>query len=452
MSTAYEPFKGYTRWDSLKVAGDTGKQKKSSNTGYYQSLTDGKTYYIKKSKNFPADDIAEIATSRLLGLVIGDQAVEYKTLPSTNGEVYIASEVSRDFTILKDRVELLPKRLQPSGPILGADLITDSNKKAIDKMFSGEQRQKMAKVLAGCLWVKEPDCQFGNILLGKGTVRKFDNGWGLVDVCKPENARVNLFAKQAYISLKSWGTHGHIGIPTNHFNDYPYIVHSQDFVDALDEIVVGATSDNINIEVDSIIQDIKDGYKNSTNPNSQKALELFAKHIGLDLAQRKNNQEIETYIKFNLKKRLRERADSIAVLQCLLKIDLALKKKGVEATPDELQKLVAELQAVIRDRFTKEKGYDPNLPIRNIIPPFQPPRDELIKKLMKLGEGHLDDNTIQVCKLLSNAGKDKPIRLLTSHVPNSELNYLQQIHKKQPSSGKKSDSKLEREPLLPKKR
>ncbi|HXH54808.1 MAG TPA: hypothetical protein VNK03_03590 [Gammaproteobacteria bacterium] len=403
---------------------EEGKQKKAPNTGFYKQ---GKQlYYIKQSAEFPADDIAEVATSHLLQLAIGDQAVMYsavchKTLKNSPGggpSVYLVSEVSPECKTLKEHVLALPKgfKFPDQKVIMGADLVTKKNKIALSNSLTPHQRKELAKVLAGCLWVREPDCQYGNILLGpldatgKGEVKKFDNGWGLVDICGSNNARVKLFKKEAPISPLAAGTHPRFsGIPTNHLNDYPGIIRSQDFVDALEEILKKTTEDNIKEHSKKIVDDIKNNYKDA-NPNN--ALNNFAKHIGLDVSG-KSADELGAFIEKSLAKRLKERADSMAVLQCLLKIDLALDK---DLSAKEAEALVSELQKVIRDRFRIGEDGDEvkNLTIGEIIPPYKPPRAELMKKLMNIVDKKdpQKNDMIRFCELMSEGGKSKSVKEL----------------------------------------
>jgi hypothetical protein len=418
-------------WEGNKEKKEEGKQEKAPDTGFYKK--DGKLYYIKQSAKFPADDIAEVATSHLLKLGIGEQAVMYAVVPhetllkkKTEQSVYLASEVSLKFKTLKEQVVLRDKTL-------GADLRTDQNKADVYKKLeeSGAVKE-MAKVLAGCLWVREPDCQYGNILLGSnGEVKKFDNGWGLVDICGSENARVKLFKKESPVSLLAFGTHNPLsGIPTNHLNDYPEIIRSQDFVDALEETLNNITPkvngkityEKIDTEVGQIVARIKKDYEKA---NPDEALTLFTKHIGLDVKNNTDNKPLEDFIKDSLAKRLKERADSMAVLQCLLKIDLALPLlDNKDLSANEVEALVGNLQKVIADRFTKENGYDmDNLTIREIIPPYDPPREELMEKLINVLNKDKQKNykVIDFCELLSKSGKKKSVKLLVPPIVAQEV-------------------------------
>jgi len=240
---------------AIKSALGGGKQKKARYTGFYTHTSNNtQMSVLKKSEDYPADNVAEVVTSSLLVNIIGAQnAIPYTFKKSVDDGLYLQSEVRPAF---KDLEQVLHSNLKkkkgffPSLPRWGwlaSNPITQRNKKNIDACFSTPQlRKDMANVLAGCLLVLDVDCQVKNICFytdtnGDRRIAKFDDGWGLADICKPENAKVDLFG-----SLKSYGdraTHKNAGLPTNHFIDYPYILHSMEFVESLKESGLKAKND-----------------------------------------------------------------------------------------------------------------------------------------------------------------------------------------------------------------
>ena len=356
-----------------------GKQKKGHQSGIYS--WNGQEYYIKQSLLFPADNIAEVAAGRLLRLVIGEQAVEYEAVIGDNFDVYIASKKS--MKPLDEQVKL--PRYFP-----GSDPYWDKNKEFINEILNADQRKLgMVKILAGCLWVNDNDCHIGNILFDsvRDVVKKFDHGWALVDICKPEHAKVSLFEKISPHSSEKKGTHppSHLHenlVPINHFNDYPKIIRSKEFIGALKEISDKANDNNITSTVEAIVTEIKKDYENSSlnqmdPPDPQRALKLFAEHIGLNVSEKPEN--LEEFIKKNLTKRLKERRDSMKLLKCMLEIDLALEKKTPGPDPDTVIKLLETLKKTILEQY-QDNG---NCRIDKILPPYETSSSKSFATLME---------------------------------------------------------------------
>lgn len=364
-----EPFEGYTRVQE-KVEG--GKQEKAEYTGYYISNKTGEIFFIKQSLKHPDDDVAEIGTGFLLGCIIGQKhVVEYFSVPDAKRplNVYIASKVSPGFKTLKQKAlpiiinETPMLNLRP----LGADLRSDTNKDVVYTQLEHiEQKKGMALILAGSLFLRDLDPQYGNMLLGteadtQEDIRKFDHGWGLASICEAQHSTVNLFGSGAGFTFSSEATHTGVGIPTNHFNDYPKIINSQAFVNALDKIVKSVdNTKEFNEYIDSMIQSIIDSYPQ----DPERRLRLLADHIHLNITG-KTGDALVLHIKENLKTQLKKRADSIAVLKCMMQIKVDLNENPQNA--NTIAKHMIELQTIIQDKLK-----DPNISATQVIPPFDP--------------------------------------------------------------------------------
>lgn len=406
-----EPFADYTRKKDIdahrKEKKDDGKQEKSEYTDFYTSNIGGRKYFIKKSKMFQSDDISEYFVSMLLNHAIGDRAVPYMTVPTKKDPaiIYLASEVVDGFQTLKQKcAQALPHMR------LGADLITDANKEAVINILTPAQRKDVATFLAGSLWVNNTDCQIGNILVDNAGLKAkgFDFGWALADICKPEQAQVKLFESIAPMNLKPVGMHpaGNC-VPTNHFNDYPDILNSQDFVDALEEILPKIMGEQIKHEIEAAINKVTREYKNI---GERKTLSLFAKHIGvlpLDQEFQEDAQlpDIKQKVIAHLTAKLQQRAHSMAVLKCMLQMKLTLNTKPSD--PDKLAKTLQELQWVLYNNFDVR-----HTPVKAMIPPYSSSFDALLKSSKTMLQNQKQKDTckemIAFCELLEKQLGDNP--------------------------------------------
>lgn len=432
---------------------EKGAQAKGEWTGMYKK--NGELYYIKRSKEFVADNIAEICTADLLEVAIGKQAIPYESVRCnadldghSDNTVYIASKIRKNphtknglAQTLKDRVihKFSMQRLMKKQ----SNLWTDWNKKQLADSLTDSNKADLANALAGCLWVREYDCQTGNFVFyedssGDERIGKFDNGWGLTGICKDKHRRVELFTKKSIYARI--GTHTRGGIPTNHFNDYPDIVRSQHFSDGLKKVIDNATPEKVSETVKNTINKIVSSYNGSApipksetffkkianrlsssksknelkpEPAELTALKQFAIHIGLT---DKNNKppldlkgiDIDTLreeISSRLTKRLLKRADSMALLRNFLDIDLALKDK-TRLTQPKLDALIKNLQKTILERFNKENGYILDGKIKKLIPPYEnPDHKTLLKNLISTAKEkgiQIDKNSLEFLKTLSD--------------------------------------------------
>lgn len=331
------PFSGYT---AAKTAVSGGKQKKKSGAGVY---TKGKQkFYIKSSVDYPADDIAEVFTSKLLGTLIEpERATSYEFVKSDKKEVYVASEMKNGALPLAEQQGVN----QGSVGWLASNPVTKANKDKIHQVFKGQQEahKDMAYILAGCLLLGEKDCQVKNILIyqepdpkNPSKMRKrackFDDGWGLADICKnpTPDLTVELY-KSTALGFGSSGTHKNAAIPTNHYLDYPEIIKSADFVEALRTVSKNATDGHtLQTTVAECVRQMKENFSVPDDPDDPdypekqlkqlKAFEDFAQHIQVKVPYKKNATtgeklaQIETVISSELEKSLRKRAASMLEL------------------------------------------------------------------------------------------------------------------------------------------
>lgn len=406
-----EPFAGYTKIPGQKK--ESGKQKKAPDAGRYIRTSDGKECFIKraKSEKHMDDDVVEPIAGRLNALAMGaEHAVQYEFVPNRKDKtVYVVSEVTGK--TLADSVDLT---LRPPG----ADLLW--SKDAVYKALSPGQRKGMARVLAGALWIREIDPQYRNILVDdvdkttkkplSDIVKKFDNGWSLSEICGSGHEQVRLFETLPLVRDEPVGTHGRKGIPTNHFNDYPKIIRSQDFVDALEETLKETTEANINAVIKKSMDEIKkaygkDEFGNSTDEHYKRALELFAQHMHLDIIGHDDDtRELAKYIEKALSKRLKERATSMALLQRMIAIDLAIELALTTKDPQAIQevgRLAMELQYVVYEKYNNQLTC-----FKDILPPYEPEFFKLMEAAATLTSSlaliQEDRDAIAFCLALSD--------------------------------------------------
>lgn len=424
------PFKEYDVEPNKKLTG--GKQKKAKDTGFYRLKKDGSRYNIKKSEKYPADNIAEVVTGSLLQSAIGvDRAVGYEFVKDEkDGSRYIASECRDNFKKLKDLAFKLP--------YFGANPYLKINKKLLHRQFKKPwQKRDMASVLAGCLWVGEYDCQPDNICFyrekvsGDTRVAKYDNGWGLAEICAEGNDKVDLFADKPF-----WGklaTHDKGGIPTNHFIDYPYILKSRDFVDELDNLVKKADSDKGGF-VKQALQKIEDAYKEEL-PNhrreglQQDAFRLFAAHIKLPIppAHQVSALHLKNYIGDELQRRMEERTNSMALLSALLRIRMNVKNNNYNKKPPDQD--AAKPEDDLRRLFLTTQRFNQQRTIASIMPNLDDPQpSEFLKQFFDIASKKhpvlKDTEGFQVCELLIHPNRILGMRPSTREILKNPLDLV----------------------------
>lgn len=402
----------YTRVAQKKPT--AGAQKKGEKTGVYER--NNKKYYIKQSALYPADNIAEVATSILLQLPLGALATPYEFVcvedETIIDPVYIASEMRPGFESLQTRL-INHNGLRPWMKV-GSNPLLLSEKQRIDALLNDQQKQDVAALLAGCLWVRNDDCHIENTYFYKENknnsnesierVGEYDYGWGLTGICKLKHRRVDLFrVKPLFAKI---GTHEFGGVPTNHFHDYPNIIRSDLFVKALEHVVQTATVSNIIIQVEKIMNSVQSAYNKS--PFEQRnALLNFARHLGIGKSQSDTEKlfsgrsvlDMKKLIQKELVTTLKARADSMDLLRCFLKLELALQtkeKKGLKGINEILQ----EIKTVIQTKFNKVNGYDMSGKISDVFPTFDPMAKNLFKKVLQKNMV-VDKDIKDLCKLLT---------------------------------------------------
>lgn len=357
-----------------------GAQKKARMTGVYKQ--NEKQFYIKKSEKFTADNIAEVLTSRILKELITTQAIEYTFIVDpTDNSVYVASEILSGSKTLK---KLNPDVLKIIGIGTGANPLLDSHKDKIYESLSAEQRQDMGQILAACALVNEGDCQVGNILCyednGIQRAAKFDDGWGLADLCRPGFQRISLFDSIGLIG-KSGSHRSRIGgKPTNHYNDYPKIIKSQDFVDGIQTVLNNFDRDSILKLVNNTLAEIREKY----GDQNKEALSAFAKHIGIKKANW-DNLDIDAMhreILRELTESLCKRRDSLMLVKCFVEMDLAINNNKL--TKEELETILNRIIETIANHFTSEEGYHSDEDLMAIMPDYKPSRTTLIANLKQI--------------------------------------------------------------------
>lgn len=335
-------------FESLKFKREVsgGKQEKAKHTGFYEDES-GKQWMIKMSKKHSPDDVAEVVTSSLLQDFITEKhAIGYDFIPSKDGSMYIKSGVRQNFSELGKRVE---ENGKGTGWI-GSNPRTPENKKKIQAQFKTEEHQaQMAEIIAGSLLLKDSDCQIGNICFytdkeGKEQMAKFDDGWGLVGLGKPKNRAItldNLIGSIDFFSKKR-GDHTYEFTPTNHYIDYPDIIYSQAFVDALIRVSDRTKTQLLNKDPNSVetaLKKIDDAFGDDP-ARHLKAYKDFAIHLELPKQDGNDIQKIRSTIKTTLTNQLNTRAESMRTLSAQIALHPEFKKSldSTALTPPPLPK------------------------------------------------------------------------------------------------------------------
>lgn len=417
-----EPFGNY----SFYRAGKGGKQKKAKATAFYKDTKTGELYYIKKSEDYPADNITEVVTSTLMTSVIGEtHAVPYEfERNKLDGSMYLKSRCYEGFQSLGS---FFPEEDREGW--LASNPNKLANKKAIDKHFEDiELREDMANVLAGCLWVGDYDCQVENICFykdkhGRKRVAKFDDGWGLAEIGAIDQTKVDLFDWKWFMGGRA--THKGVlpkGLPTNHFNDYPYIVHSVIFADALEALVEKADLKLRGEEgpVSQALDKISQAFKEDPEKQKQAFLQ-FADHTKIKVPQEVKNKadNVKNYIESVLKYQMKQRTNSMALLSALLRIRVRMSNDEYNKTGGIvfLKKDMELLEKAMR-RFKPGQKVADILPNLDVPEPFDKVPKDFLKQALKIAETRSkelkgDDekrlrfeDCCKICSVLTNEKND----------------------------------------------
>lgn len=358
-------FSGFTFHRALKG----GKQKKALYTGFYKKLNE--LFVFKKSEDFPADNIAEVVTSSLLTDFIDEKNVipyEFQKNQLDNS-FYLRCPVKKDFdtigSLLKNKKGFLHQWV-------GANPTTSQNKKYIQDCFDDKEisrggdpavlKKDMANILAGCLLLNDVDCQVENIALytdidGRRRAAKFDDGWGLANFCDPDNAKVDLFG-----SLKFYGnsgTHEKTTLPTNHFIDYPFILHSIEFADSLKQVAHKAQFETALPRVNSALKKIDETF---TDMKERRQAYLdFANHLKVSLPQAEfenlEPEDIREMIHIQISKQLELRSESMLILSIALKIKIKIDEGSYNVGSSEaiaIEKALSTLLKKVQNRAPED--------------------------------------------------------------------------------------------------
>jgi len=348
-----------------------GKQKKAKYTGFF--VGDGtrhsqyavdKAYALKKSLDYPADNMAEAVSSSLLVDFIGPQhALAYRLTQSKDDGLYLESDKKKYF---RDLAQVLGSHLKrkkgffarfPRWGWVFSNPVTDRNRQNIMECFqTAIQQKQMALVLAGCLVVNDYDCQVKNIAFCKEndkeveSIAKFDDGWGLAEIGRPENHKVDLFKKLPWYGDRA--THKGAFVPTNHFIDYAYLLHTQEFADALTRVANMALI-NAENSTEKALQTIDKAHEAnpelniSANPAGHlKAYQDLAAHLGMKVTDN-NIAAIRQAIKQQLTTVLKSRAESMLILSAALNLKIQIDNAphmAIDATHSSYIQLVALLK------------------------------------------------------------------------------------------------------------
>ena len=387
-SSSVTPFPG------MMVVGypGSGAQKKAKHTAFYID-ENGKKWMVKMSADYPADNVAEVVTASLLVDLIGEKhAVPYEFLKAADGGMYLKSEVRKEFgTLKKDKEKALA---------IGSNPVTKKNKGKIHERLERFENE-MAMILAGSLLVGDSDCQVGNICFykddsGNKKIAKFDDGWGLADLCKPGHQAVDLFEKIAWLGER--GTHGvdkllGANLPTNHYIDYPKILYSMDFVNALKKIGEDAkakakASEFVSKALDKIDAAYIDAAYNGNVEEHKKAYKDFADHLGVSLKNLSLVNEMREEISSELTKSIQSRGQSMILLSASLKLKIEVDHG---TNPEKLKEALKEVhELAVINSLSKIEDVFPDF--KNAIKPFvseTSPRAFLEKVLKK---SRLDDS------------------------------------------------------------
>lgn len=371
-----------TPFPGMMVVGypDSGAQEKAKHTAFYID-ENGKKWMVKMSADHPADNVAEVVTASLLVDLIGNEhGVPYEFLKAADGGMYLKSEVRKEFgTLKKDKETAL---------MFGSNPVRKKNKEKIHERLKGVENE-VAMILAGSLLVGDSDCQVGNICFykddsGPKKMAKFDDGWGLADLCKTGHEAVDLFEKIAWHGKRA--THG-VGkllganLPTNHYIDYPQILYSMHFVKALKEIGENAKAKAKAPEFVSKALDKIDAAYNDNVEEHKKAYKDFADHLGVSLKDLSLVKAMRDKISRELTKSIQSRAQSMILLSASLKLKIEVDHGTNPETFKEALKEVFEFAKC--NKLSEIEDIFPEF--KNAIKPFvsETSRRAFLEKVLK---------------------------------------------------------------------
>lgn len=330
----HSPFDGYK---SAVGKTEGGKQVKAEGTGLYTD-TAGDKYFIKRAEESPGDDLAENITAEILYTLTGDTCAPTTLVRNkVTDEPYLASKFARGSG---------HKALYPQGNVAG--LWTQFSKDRVyDILKENNLIPEFSRALAACMLVSEYDVHPGNFVMytdedGKQRVCKIDHGWGLNDIVTELDAEYNKKDPYEFKIGSGFGAYGdgYRKKPTNHFSNYPRIIFSSQFRDALEEILAKFNAlDSTQVVADSLYR-LEELYPD--NPDKRlECLQLIAIHIGLrDFSEELAQQTFEST------------EERYAAAKSILTDAIA---KGLQSRYTRIVKLKERITTEIASSLTSEK-------------------------------------------------------------------------------------------------
>lgn len=339
-------FKGFALSMPLKDG-----QAKAEASGIYKDKL-GKLHAIKASLGIEGDDLSEVFASSLLRKAFPNQFAECDFLASSSQTIYVRSAFLPHF--------------QPLYIHKGTkNFIFSRGKKS--KIFAEIKAlgltQDLANVLCGHLWIRNLDCHtenIGIIKIGtKKSVGTFDFGWGFTNICKYTHYRIDPFKKEMMVGKRA--DHTKIGgLPTNHFNDFPQIVNSQEMVRAMEKLIK-IYENSIDKEVEKFVLRAIQNYTKA-GKSERWVLSKLAKHVGLYhdhymlqlLASNKKDDAL-IYLKEKLTYALQHRLLSLQLNKCLIDAKVQIETKQFNTPPEMLLENI--YQSIIKIKNGPDKEY-----------------------------------------------------------------------------------------------
>lgn len=326
-------FKGGKKAKNLERSGFFRIEEEISSKKEEPGYVESEVWAVKSSLNDAelGQDIAEFFTGFILHRIIGETAVPYEPFrhpgpPNTEltEKLCIRSKVYPQFIKLGDVIDLVFGR--PGW--IGSNPMLPDNKKNIELLLNEAQKKELSLILSGCALLNDTDCHVDNLcfygddttledikkalenlkkyrrnpsrheklrvvitLLQQKRLATFDHGWGLADFCKPKQSRVLLKEGLSPVGRLA-GVRG--AKPTNHFNDFPFIIEGDDFPSAISSVTANAyyeLEDGVVEKAFALLErEIGDSFPEGTHPHTaerpykeeHKLIYLaFAKHLGL---------------------------------------------------------------------------------------------------------------------------------------------------------------------------
>jgi hypothetical protein len=348
-----------------------GKQKKATGTGFY-TWSNGKEYAIKRAEKFPADDLAELLASKLLRAILREEfAPECSLINRADGAVFLCSEKLNEFQeIYKHKGPSSEVQFDKTKDRIMQNITGVNNREALN-IKQQHYKDDFAKILAGCLWVREYDCQTENIAFyktkdGKNQLVKIDHGWAFSNVFKEKNKSLEPFISKFRI--------GNRIKPVNHFLDYKDLVNSREMVTQMRIVAKQVDENNADSAksssalIASTVDEIITAYKTETkylggneieqDKHAKEMLQKFAAHMGLQVSYVNNLDNVRKSIVDNLTMKMSDRKISLEVAAAFMEYKLNSKEHGKTFAVKELNGSIEKIKA--NNRIDNLRNYIPS--------------------------------------------------------------------------------------------